>query len=155
MSKLPFSFMLEDIVDFLMQFSASELVKEILQLASCDSGLWFIFFDLHPLLSRTFFPFQWPKRSDNFIYRIVLSVLRHICPPIASRIKDLSMTQSLLPIEYADRQKELKMACAYSTGFPIAYLPTISEFFHGVCFPPKLTVFNWWPVTNSVTGELQ
>lgn len=40
MSKLPFSFMLEDIVDFLMQFSAYELVKEILQLtSSCDSAL--------------------------------------------------------------------------------------------------------------------
>ena len=40
MSKLPFSFILEDIVDFLMQFSAFELVKEILQLAaSCDSEL--------------------------------------------------------------------------------------------------------------------
>lgn len=50
MSKLPFSFMLEDIVNFLIQSSVFELFKEILQLASCDAGLWFIIFDLHSFL---------------------------------------------------------------------------------------------------------
>lgn len=47
MFKSPFSFMLEDMVDILMQFSAFQLVKQILQLASCNADLWCIFFDLH------------------------------------------------------------------------------------------------------------
>lgn len=89
-SKLPFSFRLEDIVDFLMPFSMFHLVKEISQLvSSSDAGLGFILFDLHHYREGPFSSSSDTNVPVTLVYEIFLSVLRDDRPPMVPRIKNL------------------------------------------------------------------
>lgn len=64
MSKLPFSFMLQDTVDFLIQSSVFELFKEMLQLASCDSS------SLTCIHSSSDNPYVLVTKMKTYIYRM-------------------------------------------------------------------------------------
>lgn len=89
-SKPPFSFRLEDIVDFLMPFSMFRLVKEILELvSSSDARLGFIFFDLHHYREGSFTSSNDTDVPVSLIYETSLSVPRYDCPPTVPRIKNL------------------------------------------------------------------
>lgn len=136
-SKLPLSFMLKDIVDFLMWFSAFELVKEVLQLASCDA-VWFIFFHLHHSWRGTFFLFWWPKCPCNsHLWNVSLCTKTYL-PYYGSKDQG-SVYDPLSSACWIYRQVEgtRKSPCIFRF-FPISYFLTSSEFFYGPClFSPS------------------